>query len=50
MIVKTFLSPYNYPNANVFVVWSNGNFNNNNVNNSYGVRQYPFITQDLVTA
>lgn len=31
------LSPYNYNNANVFIVNNNGNLNNNNVNNGGAV-------------
>ena len=39
------MSPYNVNssgNANVFNVNSSGNLNNNRVDNTNGVRQYPF--------
>ena len=43
---RLFLSPYNYnTNANSFIVSSSGSFNNNNVNNTNGVR--PSISSNI---
>ena len=46
------MSPYNYNPSNtyparVFYVNTSGNLNNDNVNDTLGVHQYPFITHDI---
>ena len=43
------MSPYNFngSNANVFRVNSNGNLNNNRVNNAYGVRPVINLSSDV---